>query len=127
LGIVLTLRANRQTVQQLSERLGGSDIEFESIDQPDQLYKRAAEQSDGVEAVLIGATCEKPLWIAQRVTMADKELGVLILCQPKRIESLTNFIRISPFLGPDVKCVSTNDTQSMAETLRTALGQTRQR
>jgi hypothetical protein len=62
-----------------------------------------------IDLVTLGPGLNDSLRIAQRIHQVDKQIPLLLLCQPAQYLSLKHALQFTPLLGREVHCVSVQD------------------
>jgi PAS domain S-box-containing protein len=85
------------------------------------------ERGDAVDLLVLGPQVQDPLRTVQRVSVLDRELPVLVLCEPLRYEQLQQALRITPLLGRTVTCTPMANAATLAQQMQRMLGRSRRR
>jgi len=76
------------------------------------------------DVVVLGPGLEEPIRTAQGVGKGQQDATFLLVCEPGRLAAMRQAVRVTPFLGAAVQCVSAEDEElptQMARSLESAV------
>jgi two-component system phosphate regulon sensor histidine kinase PhoR len=95
-------------------------------EQPDGALQ-VLERGDGISAVVLSPALEDPVAFAQRAHMLDRDVSIVILADPERLDDVERAVQFAPFLGPDVTCHPAEWSSLLGDEVTSAAGRTRRR
>jgi len=111
--LVQTKPVLAQAVRQLAQH--NPDLHVLEAADPDEAVQRTEADPPGVAAVALGAADAEPLRISQRIHGIDRDISVALLAKPGDLPELRKALRMTPFLGGEIRCLSAADPQPTAE------------
>ena len=85
------------------------------------------EGSHAPEVVVLGPRLDEPLRTAQAVGKRNAAATFLLIVEPERLNAMRQAVRVTPFLGASVQCVSAEDEQLPTHMARALEGAARRR
>jgi PAS domain S-box-containing protein len=114
----------------LSDALRGASGPRGVTLEPVASLEAAVEQfgrEEGCDALVIGPLADKPLSLAQQVYQRDRDLAVLILTPPEKLEALRATLSYTPFIGRQTRLHAVGARDGLATALEQAIAETHQR
>ncbi len=79
------------------------------------------------DLVALGPQFDDPLRVAQQIHQVDKQIPLLLLCEPEQYASLKHALQFTPLLGREVRCLSLDDDATAVVAVQDAVQRTKQR
>jgi len=79
-----------------------------------EVEARLATDAPDLDAVVIGASVDAPIQVAQRISTADPDVGVLVLCDDTGCDEFRKALQMAPLLGDEVRCVAVTAREALA-------------
>ncbi|MGH9338830.1 MAG: sensor histidine kinase [Acidobacteriota bacterium] len=103
------------------------DLKFLDVTEDRDLFTRLEPESRQIDLVIVGSPVTDPVSVAQRVQALDRDLSILILSSPQSHPRLKRALEFATFLGTQVNCRSTEDSQNLVKVVNDAIAATRRR
>lgn len=101
--------------------------EVRSVHNPDQVKEELTRGPRAVDLLVLGASRGDPIRVAEDARGVDKDLSIVILTEPSRLEQIERRVMYAPFLSGDVTCQSMDENHSVRLALDEAMTRTQQR
>ncbi len=117
--ILVELGGDRSLLPALGREAAAAD--------PDQALERLARTGHSVEALVLLPGLEEPLELAQRAHALDRDLAIIVLCEPERLANVARAVEFAPFLGDDVVAIARDGGDAVRREVAAATERTRRR
>jgi PAS domain S-box-containing protein len=99
----------------------------DELAEPEALFPAIRRGDQPVDLVALGPRLSDPLRVAQQIHQVDKQIPLLLLCEPEQYLSLKHALQFTPLLGRDVRCCSLQDHATTVAAIQDAVLRTTQR
>jgi PAS domain S-box-containing protein len=128
MGIVIALQLDPKLGNSLKKLAGISKVKKIDTEQHQQGFIQELENDRiEVDAVIIGSSIKDPISVAQRLHFINKNISVIILCQPENFHQMIDAVQFAPFLGEEVSCLSNENGRELSAKVKNAITNTRKR
>ncbi len=102
-------------------------IRIETVAEAEEALARVAAAADAIDALVLPTSLDEPLELAQRAHAIDRNLAVVVLCEPERCGHVERALEFAPFVGGDVVAVAVDGSERFRSEIEAAAGRTRRR
>ncbi len=111
----------------LREAMAARGVTLEPLPSPAAAAERIGQDAEALDALVIGPLVQRPLSLAQQSYQRDRDLAVLILTPPERLEALRASLAFAPFIGQQTHLLCLPHQEPLADEVERAISDTRQR
>lgn len=99
----------------------------DALADPVALFLALRHKDCPIDLVALGPRLADPLRVAQQIHQVDKQIPVVLLCEPEQYLALKHALQFTPLLGREVRCFALQDDATTVAAIQDILQRTTQR